>query len=108
LKTNLKKPLNEYVENDKRCEQCLYMRTKYAFLYAKDKNFDMLSTTFLTSLYKNTDFIRDIIEDLIKNSNIEFLDLDIDKKEFYQKGIELCKKHDIYRQKFCGCEFSIK
>ncbi|HRZ29627.1 MAG TPA: epoxyqueuosine reductase QueH [Candidatus Paceibacterota bacterium] len=107
LKKNLNSDLEKYVENGERCKGCLYMRLKYSFVYAKDNDFDMFSSTFLTNLYKDTDFVRKTIVNLTKNSNVKFLDLDIDKKEFYKKGIELCKKHNIYRQKFCGCEFSI-
>lgn len=106
LKNYLAKPLTAYIENQDRCQQCLYMRTKYPFVYAEDKGFDMFSSTFLTNLYKDSQFVRQTIIDLAKHSQVEFLDLDVDKKEFYKKGIELCKKYNIYRQKFCGCEYS--
>jgi hypothetical protein len=82
------------------------MRLKYSFVYAKDRGYDMFSSTFLTNLYKDTDFVRKTLVDLSKNSKVEFLDIDVDKKEFYRIGIDLCKKYNIYRQKFCGCEFS--
>lgn len=100
--------LDSYVENGERCKACLYMRIKYSFLYAKDRGYDMISSTFLTNLYKDTDFVRNTLKDLVQKTNIEFLDIDVNKKEFYKQGIELCKKYNIYRQKFCGCEFSKK
>jgi hypothetical protein len=106
LKNHLTKPLALYDENQDRCRQCLYMRTKYPFVTAEDNGFDMFSSTFLTSLYKDSEFVRETIVELAKHSNVEFLDFDVDKKEFYKKGVELCKKYDIYRQKFCGCEYS--
>jgi len=84
------------------------MRLKYSFVFAKDKGYDMFTSSFLTNLYKDTDFVRNTLVDLSKNSNIEFFDLNVDKKEFYKLGLELCKKYDVYRQKFCGCEFSLK
>ncbi len=108
LKKNLSLPLHQYPENGERCKWCLFMRLKYSFIYAKDKNFDFFSSTFLTSLYKDVKFVRKTIDNLTKHSNVQLLDLNIDKKEFYKKGVELCKKYNIYRQKFCGCEFSIK
>lgn len=106
LKKNLELNLDSYVENGERCKLCLNMRLKYAFDFAKDNKYDMISSTFLTNLYKDTDFVRNTLKDLTENSDIEFFDLGVDKKEFYKLGIELCKKYDIYRQKFCGCEFS--
>jgi len=108
LKKNLELGLDQYVENGERCRKCLYMRLKYSFVYAKDRGYDMISSTFLTNMYKDTDFVRNILGDLSKNSNVEFFDINVDKKEFYKIGLELCKKYDVYRQKFCGCEFSKK
>ena len=108
LKKNLELGLDKYVENGDRCKWCIYMRLKYSFVFTKDKGYDMFTSSFLTNLYKNTDFIRNALVDLSKNSNIEFFDLNVDKKEFYKLGLELCKKYDVYRQKFCGCEFSLK
>lgn len=106
LKKNLDLELDKYIENGERCRWCIYMRLKYSFVYAKDRGYDMFSSTFLTNLYKDTDFVRKTLVDLSKNSKVEFLDIDVDKKEFYRIGIDLCKKYNIYRQKFCGCEFS--
>jgi predicted adenine nucleotide alpha hydrolase (AANH) superfamily ATPase len=31
----------------------------------------------------------------------------LNAEEAHRKGIELSKKHNIYRQKYCGCEFSL-
>jgi len=82
------------------------MRLKYSFVFAKDRGYDMISSCFLTNLYKDSDFVRETLVDLTKNSCVEFFDINVDKKVFYASGVELCKKYDVYRQKFCGCEFS--
>jgi predicted adenine nucleotide alpha hydrolase (AANH) superfamily ATPase len=64
LKKNLELGLDSYIENGERCKMCLYMRIKYSFLYAKDRGYDMVSSTFLTNLYKDTDFVRTTLNDL--------------------------------------------
>lgn len=106
LKKNLDLDLDKYTENGLRCRWCLYMRLKYSFVFAKDGGYDMISSCFLTNLYKDSDFVRETLVDLTKNSCVEFFDINVDKKVFYASGVELCKKYDVYRQKFCGCEFS--
>ena len=35
-----------------------------------------------------------------------FLHSDFKKKNGYKRSIELSKKYNLYRQNFCGCEFS--
>ena len=37
---------------------------------------------------------------------IAFLPSDFKKKGRYQRSVELSKQHGLYRQDFCGCEFS--
>ena len=37
---------------------------------------------------------------------IEFLDMDFKKKAGFQWSIQLSKEYGLYRQNYCGCEFS--
>ena len=37
---------------------------------------------------------------------VNYLPSDFKKKEGYKRSIELSKMFDLYRQDFCGCEFS--
>ncbi|MGN1227486.1 MAG: epoxyqueuosine reductase QueH, partial [Christensenellales bacterium] len=38
---------------------------------------------------------------------IEYIEADFKKKNGYLRSIELSKKYDLYRQRYCGCKFSI-
>ena len=38
--------------------------------------------------------------------NVKFLPSDFKKKNGYKFSIELSARYDLYRQNFCGCEFS--
>ncbi len=104
LSKNLKKDLKEYQENSERCFECLSFRTQRLKEYFLENNFDMVSSTFLTSMHKDAKKV----ESWLKEFGVEVLLFDVDKKDFYQKGIELSKKYDVYRQKFCGCEFGVQ
>lgn len=103
LRRKLPKDLKEYSENTERCVECLNFRTQKMAKYLLNNHFDMVSSTFLTSLFKDTEKVEKWLNDF----GVPVLMLDIDKKDFYKQGIELSKKYDIYRQKFCGCEFSV-
>ena len=39
---------------------------------------------------------------------VKFLRADFKKGEGYKLSVELTKAHGIYRQSYCGCEFSLR
>ncbi len=106
LKSKLDKSLDSYVENGERCNFCLLFRTKNTIDYALNHGYDFVSSTFITSRYKNVELVKKTFIDLTQNMGVKFFDISADKNYLYNLGIELCKKYNIYRQKYCGCEFS--
>ena len=40
--------------------------------------------------------------------NIPYLYSDFKKKDGYKRSIILSKEYDLYRQDYCGCEYSIR
>lgn len=47
-------------------------------------------------------------DNIARNDKVKFLDRDFKKNNGYMRSIELCKKFNIYRQKYCGCQYSAK
>lgn len=90
---------------ESRCEYCYKKRLEFLFKYAQDFGYDMVTTTLLTSPYQKHDKIIQICKDLEKKYNIEFLykDFRID----FRKGQNKARELGLYRQKYCGCVFSI-
>ena len=41
------------------------------------------------------------------SGKVIWLESDFKKKEGYKRSIELSKELDLYRQIYCGCEFSM-
>ena len=39
---------------------------------------------------------------------IEFLDIPFRKRGGFEKSVEYTREHDIYRQNYCGCIYSIR
>ena len=95
-------------ERGSRCLICYRDRLGKAAHLAKEKGFDFFSTTLLVSPYKDTTAIRDISRNLADIYGVAFLDEDFQADDGYRRSQELAKELDIYRQKFCGCEYSLK
>ncbi len=87
-----------------RCEYCYYMRLKKVFEYAKENNFDLVSTTLTISPYQNHELIKKAGEKLQDEYGIEFVYNDY--KEHFREGHKMARDYGLYMQKYCGCIFS--
>lgn len=93
-------------EKSKRCYNCYELRLKETFKYAYDNHFDYYTTTLSISPYKNSNWINEI-GNRYKSDNCKYLYSNFKKEEGYKKSIVLSKEYELYRQDYCGCEFSI-
>lgn len=93
-------------EGGSRCEKCFRLRMGYTAKRAKELGFDFFTTTLSVSPYKNSDLLNKIGLELMENYKIEYLVSNFKKQDGYKRSIELSKEYDLYRQHYCGCEFS--
>lgn len=100
--------LEKEKEGGKRCVECYKFRMDKAAKEANKRNFDYYTTTLSVSPYKNFEYIKKIGRDFERDFAAEFLKEDFKKKDGYKRSIELSRKYKLYRQKYCGCEFSKK
>lgn len=100
------KDLEEVPEGGVRCFACYEMRQREAAIYAKEHGFDYFTTTLSVSPHKNAQKLNEIGLRLAKEYQVEYLVSDFKKKGGYLKSIELSREYDLYRQNYCGCEFS--
>lgn len=103
---DMAKGLEETPEGGARCFQCYEMRQREAAIYAKEHGFDYFTTTLSVSPHKNAQKLNEIGQQLAKEYQIPYLVSDFKKKGGYLKSIELSREYDLYRQNYCGCEFS--
>ncbi|NLZ74503.1 hypothetical protein GX917_01175 [Candidatus Falkowbacteria bacterium] len=94
-------------ERGKRCHLCYRDRLSRTALLAQKKKFTYFSTSLLLSPYKDTEAIKKISLSLTAENGPKFLDIDFQANNGYQRSQELAKELGLYRQKFCGCEFSL-
>lgn len=94
-------------EGGKRCLKCFEMRLAASFGHAKRSGFSLVGTTLSSSPHKNVAAINEIGRSLeTKFPGVRFLEFDFKKKDGFKRGIEICRRRSIYRQRFCGCGFS--
>lgn len=93
-------------ERGSRCSICFKLRLMHAAKIAKEKGFDYFTTTLTISPLKNSQIINRIGQEVEKEVGIKFLPTDFKKREGYKRSIELSNEYNLYRQNFCGCEFS--
>ena len=102
--------LDEFCKNvagnlDTRCvDYCYPIRLRKTFEYAKENEYDAVTTTLLYSIYQKHDFIKKFCEELSKEFGIQFLYRDF--RHGFWKGHDKAKEAGLYMQKYCGCVFS--
>ena len=56
---------------------------------------------------KNADRLNEIGKKMEEEYGVTYLQSDFKKKNGYKRSIELSKEFNLYRQDYCGCEFSL-
>lgn len=102
------KGLEDKKEGGARCNKCFALRLEKTAILAQLNQFEYFCTTLTVSPYKNSQIINKIGAILEQKYNVKYLYSDFKKKEGYKKSIELSKKYDLYRQHYCGCEYSVE
>lgn len=100
------KGLENEKEGGSRCAVCFKLRLVKTAEFAKQKGFDYFATTLTVSPLKNASLINAIGEEIGREIGVKYLPSDFKKKGGYLRSIELSKQYDLYRQNYCGCEFS--
>lgn len=104
--TNIAEGYETLPEGGKRCERCYSLRLEKAFEYARENNFDYVTTTLSVSPYKNAELLNKIGVDLEGKFKVRYLQSDFKKNEGYKRSCELSKQYNLYRQNYCGCIYS--
>lgn len=91
-------------EGGERCLLCYDLRLRETLKICKENTFDYFTTTLTISPHKNSKIILEKGKELGGES---FLTIDFKKKDGFKKTIDSAKKYNLYRQDYCGCEYSI-
>lgn len=105
---DMAKGREELPERGARCYDCYKIRLEKSASYAKENGYDVFTTTLSISPHKNADWLNEIGVEMSRKYDIGYLFSDFKKKDGYRHSIQLSKEYGLYRQNFCGCEFSRK
>ena len=95
-------------EGGARCFDCYRLRLNAAFCEAKRGGYDYFATTLTVSPHKNAERLNSIGFEIAEGASVKYLPSDFKKKGGYSRSIALSREYGLYRQNFCGCEFSKK
>ena len=105
---DMAKGLEDLNEGGERCKKCYRLRLSRSAQIASEQGFDYFTTTLSISPYKNAEWLNTIGDEEGKKFGIPYLFSDFKKKNGYKRSCELSEQYRLYRQSYCGCEFSKK
>jgi predicted adenine nucleotide alpha hydrolase (AANH) superfamily ATPase len=97
--------LEDEPERGARCEQCFRFNLARTAARARAGGFSAFTTTLTVSPHKPAPLIFRVGNAI--DSEL-FLDMDFKKRDGYRRSVELSRRYGLYRQRYCGCEFSLR
>lgn len=98
--------LEKEPERGARCHICYRLRLESAAQIARKENYQYFTSTLTVSPHKDAAVISTVGRSLAKKYAINFLDKDFKKQDGFKKSLQMSKDLNLYRQNYCGCEFS--
>ena len=97
-------------EKGLRCNKCFELRLTKTAQKAKELGFKQFTTTLSVSPHKIS---KNIFEEGFKaakaiGSGIKFIDFDFKKNNGFNVTQKIATYNNMYKQNYCGCEFSIR
>ena len=105
--SNLLEAPENYPENSPRCTACFRYRIEKTASFAKENGFMEFATTLSVNRFKDTVFINNYGKFIADKMQLKYKLFELNAIEAHRIGVELSRKHRVYRQKYCGCEFSL-
>ena len=103
---NIAKGLEAEPECGRRCIKCYELRLRKTAEEAVRGGYDYFTTTLTISPLKDAQILNRLGMKLGEEYGVKYLPSDFKKNGGYQRSIELSKEYNLYRQNFCGCEYS--
>lgn len=101
------KGLEDEPEGGKRCTECFRLRLLETARLARHYGYDYFCTTLSLSRHKDAVRINDLGEEIGRAAGVAWLPSDFKKQGREMRSTELSEQYGIYRQLYCGCEYSL-
>ncbi len=100
--------MEDLKEGGARCLKCYELRLSEAARQAAAGGFDYFTTTLSISPMKNAQKLNETGLRVGEEYGVKYLISDFKKKNGYKRSVELSQEYGLYRQDYCGCEFSMR
>ena len=101
------KGLEQEPEGGARCTECFRLRLLETARLAKHYGYDYFCTTLTLSRHKDAVRINSLGEEIGRAFGVAWLPSDFKKQGREMRSTVLTEQYGIYRQLYCGCEFSL-
>ena len=98
--------LEKEPEGGARCTECFRLRLREAAAYAAENGFDWFCSTLTLSRHKDPLRINALGEAFAEEYGVKWLPSEFKKRGRELRSRQLCDQYGIYRQNYCGCEYS--
>ena len=95
-------------EGGTRCTECFRLRLREAAVYAAENDCDYYCSTLTLSRHKDPLRINALGEQFEEEFGIRWLPSEFKKRGRELRSKQLCEQFGIYRQDYCGCEYSMR
>jgi len=95
-------------EGGKRCNICYRIRLQKTAEMAELNNFEFFTTTLSISPYKDAKKLNKLGKLVSTGLEVNYIESNFKKHDGYKKSIQMSKESGLYRQNYCGCEYSKK
>ena len=87
-------------EKGRRCEKCFRYNLAKTVKYAAENGYEAFATSLTVSPHKISSMV------FAANDDIRFAKFDFKKREGFKISVRRAAELGLYRQAYCGCEFS--
>ena len=100
--------LEDEPEGGERCTACFRLRLLECARLAKARGFDYVCTTLTLSRHKDERRINALGEEIGRAAGVSWLPSDFKKQGREMRASVLAEQYGLYRQLYCGCEYSLR
>ena len=101
------KGLEKEPEGGARCPVCFRFRIEESARFAKEQGIEIIATTLTIGRNKRPEIINLIGKAVAEKYGVKFYEVNFKKQDGALKRSVICKKYNLYRQHYCGCEYSL-
>ncbi|MFP4461337.1 MAG: epoxyqueuosine reductase QueH [Thermotogota bacterium] len=94
-------------ESGARCRKCIFLNLLETAEVARENGISLFTTSLMTSPHKDADWIERAGKAVERSTGIGYYHELFRKRDGFLYSVKKSKSMGLYRQQYCGCEYSI-